>query len=187
MKCGWEVGTPKSARSTRDVPLGRSLTGEPTEYLSQHPRRNEPEAPFWPGRVPGGAGDVRLLDYDRQFDVASRIRFYFKPALAELGVSGTRWHDLRHFYTSVCAAAGIEIRKVSRWMGPANINITDSIYTHLFDGLHPRRHGPSGRRGTTPRDGRPGARHRRLVVTVREAVFPRTVGRWLPLAAPKLR
>ena len=136
VKGGWEIGTPKSARSTRDVPLGRSLIGELTEYLSQHPRRNEPEAPFWPGRVPGGAGDVRLLDYDRQFDVASVARYYFKPALAELGLSGYRWHDLRHFYASVCAAAGIEIRKVSRWMGHANINTTDSIYTHLFNGTH---------------------------------------------------
>lgn len=132
----WEVGTPKSARSTRDVPLGRSLITELTEYLSHHPRRNEPETPFWPGRVPGGAGDVRLLDYDRQFDVASVARYYFKPALAELGLTGYRWHDLRHFHASVCAAAGIEIRKVSRWMGHANINTTDSIYTSLFNGSH---------------------------------------------------
>lgn len=135
-KGGWEIGTPKSARSTRDVPLGRSLIGELTEYLSQHPRRTEREAPFWPGRVPGGSGNVRLLDYDRQFDVASLIRYYFKPALAELGISGVRWHDLRHFYASLCAAGNIEIRKVSRWMGHANINTTDSIYTHLFNGSH---------------------------------------------------
>jgi integrase len=86
--------------------------------------------------VPGCAGDARLLDYDRRFDVASLIRYYFKPALAELGISGDRWHDLRHYYASVCAAAGIEIRKVSRWMGHANINTTDSIYTHLFNGTH---------------------------------------------------
>ncbi|KQY76456.1 hypothetical protein ASD13_09750 [Microbacterium sp. Root1433D1] len=84
--------------------------------------------------MPGGNGDVRTLDYDRQFDVASLIRYYFKPALADLGITGVRWHDLRHYYASVCAAAGIEIRKVSRWMGHANINTTDSIYTHLFDG-----------------------------------------------------
>lgn len=79
---------------------------------------------------------MRLLDYDRQFDVASRIRYYFKPVLTDLGLTGVRWHDLRHFYASVCAAAGIEIRKVSRWMGHANINTTDSIYTHLFNGPH---------------------------------------------------
>ncbi|MBG6056154.1 integrase [Salinibacterium sp. CAN_S4] len=135
-KGGWEIGTPKSARSTRDLQLGRSLIGALTEYLSRHPRRNEPEAPFWPGRVPGGSGDVRLLDYDRQFDVASLIRYCFEPALADFGINGVRWRDLCHFYASVCAAAGIEIRKVSRWMGHANINTTDTIYTHLFTGTH---------------------------------------------------
>lgn len=36
----------------------------------------------------------------------------------------------------MCGAAGIEIRKVSRWMGHANINTTDSNYTHLFNGTH---------------------------------------------------
>jgi integrase len=118
------------------VSLGRSLIGELTEYLSQHPRRNEPEASLWPGRVPGGNGDVRTLDYYRRFDVASLIRYYFKPAFADLGITGVRWHDLRHYYASVCAAAGIEIRKDSRWMGHANIYTTDSIYTHLFNGTH---------------------------------------------------
>ena len=47
-----------------------------------------------------------------------------------------RWHDLRHFYASACAAAGIDIRKVSRWMGHDSVNTTDSIYTHLFNGDH---------------------------------------------------
>lgn len=130
---GWAVGTPKTARGSRDVPLGRSLIGELTDYLAQHPRRNEPEAPLWPGRVPGGQGDVRLLDYDRQFDAPSMERYYYKPVLASLGIEGMTWHDLRHYFASLCAAAGYDIRKVSRWMGHANINITDSTYTHLFN------------------------------------------------------
>jgi len=60
-------------------------------------------------------------------------RYYFKPALGEFGIAGLRWHDFRHFYASVCAAAGIEIRKVSRWIGHANINTTDSAYTQLLN------------------------------------------------------
>lgn len=137
VKGGWSVGTPKSARSTRDVPLSRDLLAELGAYLEQHPHRLDGDAALWPGRVPGGYGDLRApLDYDRQFDVASVYRHYFKPALARLGLPAVRWHDLRHFYASACAAAGIEIRKVSRWMSHANINTTDSIYTHLFNGSH---------------------------------------------------
>ncbi|MGI9091527.1 MAG: tyrosine-type recombinase/integrase [Gemmatimonadaceae bacterium] len=43
-----------------------------------------------------------------------------------------RFHDLRHSYASIMAAAGVDIYKVSRWMGHANVSTTDSIYTHLF-------------------------------------------------------
>lgn len=137
VKGGWAIGSPKSARSTRDVPLSRDLLAELAAYVEQHPHRLNRDAALWPGRIPGGHGDRRApLDYDRQFDVASVYRHYFKPALKRLDIPDVRWHDLRHFYASACAAAGIEIRKVSRWMGHANINTTDSIYTHLFNGGH---------------------------------------------------
>ena len=136
-KGGWTFGTPKTARSRRDVPLSRDLIAELAAYLERHPRRHDPDAGLWPGRLPGNHGERSdVLDYDRQFDVVTVYRYYFRPALARLGLPAVRWHDLRHFYASACAAAGIEIRKVSRWMGHANINTTDSIYTHLFNGDH---------------------------------------------------
>ncbi|QEO08804.1 tyrosine-type recombinase/integrase [Protaetiibacter larvae] len=134
-KDGWTFGTPKSARSTRDVPLPRSVLEELRAYLAQHPHRTDPQAALWPGRRKGGYGETRApLDYDRQINVGSVYRNHFAPALARLGIQPARWHDLRHFYASACAAQGIDIRKVSRWMGHANINTTDSIYTHLFNG-----------------------------------------------------
>lgn len=133
VKGGWAEGSPKTARGSRDVPLSRALLAELEPYLAQHPRRHDAAARLWPGRIRGGGGDVRALDYERQFDAPSMERYYFKPALAELGIEGMTWHDLRHYFASLCAAAGYDIRKVSRWMGHANINITDSIYTHLFD------------------------------------------------------
>ena len=30
------------------------------------------------------------------------------------------------------AAAGVDIHKVSRWMGHASVSTTDAVYTHLF-------------------------------------------------------
>lgn len=51
-----------------------------------------------------------------------------------------RWHDLRHFYASVCAAQGIDIDididNVSTWLGHAGIQITQSTYVHLFQRSH---------------------------------------------------
>lgn len=132
---GWTFGTPKSARSIRDVPLPRSVLEDLRAYLGEHPHRSDPDAALWPGRRKGGYGATRApLDYDRQINLGAVYANHFTPALVRLGIRAARWHDLRHFYASACAAQGIDIRKVSRWMGHANINTTDSIYTHLFNG-----------------------------------------------------
>lgn len=69
---GWEVGTPKSERSTRDVPIPPTVADELRAYLEDHPRRADPDAPLWPGRVQGGYGNGKsALDWARPFDVDS--------------------------------------------------------------------------------------------------------------------
>jgi len=49
---------------------------------------------------------------------------------------GTRFHDLRHTFASMMFAAGVDVYKVSRWMGHANISTTDGIYAHLYKSDH---------------------------------------------------
>ena len=44
-----------------------------------------------------------------------------------------RFHALRHTYAGLGAAAGIDVRKVAKFMGHANTATTAHIYTHLFD------------------------------------------------------
>lgn len=115
------------------MPLRGSLVEAMREYLDSHPRRNEPEAPLWPGRVRGGYGASKsAAEFSRPFDHQSFYRYYFKPALQRAGLPAVRFHDLRHSYASIMAAAGVDIYKVSRWMGHANVSTTDAIYTHLF-------------------------------------------------------
>jgi integrase len=43
-----------------------------------------------------------------------------------------RFHDLRHTYASMMLAFRTEPYEVSRWMGHADINTTDSIYAHVY-------------------------------------------------------
>lgn len=137
VKGGWTMATPKSDRSTRTVPLRASLVEALSQRLAVHPRRSEPDAPFWPGRVRGGHGPSKsAADFARPFDHQSFYRYYFKPALQRAGLPPVRFHDLRHSYASIMAAAGVDIYKVSRWMGHANVSTTDAIYTHLFHTDH---------------------------------------------------
>lgn len=130
---GWTVGTPKTARSSRDVPMRRELLEAVAQYLEGHPYRHNPEAALWPGRVQGGFGERKsALDHDRQFDISSVYKHYFTPVATRLGLAGLKWHSLRHTYASLMAGAGVDIYKVSRWMGHSNVAVTDGIYTHLF-------------------------------------------------------
>ncbi|GAA1742542.1 tyrosine-type recombinase/integrase [Microbacterium paludicola] len=62
----WTSGTPKSRRSTREVPvMSRKLTAELRALKVAHPRSSDPDALFWPGTNL----TTRLLDYDRTLDV----------------------------------------------------------------------------------------------------------------------
>jgi integrase len=130
----WAVDTPKSPRSTRTVPiLSEPLINDLTTYLATHPNRSDPEAALWPGRAPGNGHPTT---YARRFDHLSFYRWYFKPAVKRAGLPALRFHDLRHTYASLMFAAGMDVYKVSRWMGHANISTTDSIYAHLYPQDH---------------------------------------------------
>lgn len=126
----WTVGTPKSARSTRNVPLpSRALVAEPRRLLVAHPSSGDPNALFFPGN----AHASRRLDWTQPLDTGRVRRYHLVPAARRLGIADKmRFHDLRHTYASMMLAAGFEPYKVSRWMGHGSVATTDGIYGHLY-------------------------------------------------------
>jgi integrase len=126
----WQVGTPKSASSTRNLPLlSRSLIADLREYLLAHPHSSDPDALFWPARSNGS----RRLDWSRNIDCGGVRAHYLVPAAQRAGVvQHMRFHDLRHTYASLMLAAGFKPYEVSRWMGHAFVSTTDTIYGHLY-------------------------------------------------------
>jgi integrase len=130
----WQVGTPKSACSTRNVPLlSRWLVADVRDYLLAHPRRGDPDALFWPARSNGS----RRLDWSRNIDCGGVRACYLVPAAQRVGVvQYMRFHDLRHTYASLMLAPGFEPCEVSRWMGHASVSTTDTIYWHLYPADH---------------------------------------------------
>lgn len=138
MKGGWKIDTPKTENGKRTTPMPRAIGEELASYLAQHPYRDDPNAALWPGRTPGTMGDPRGVDYDRRFDIASLIGYYFKPALRELGLTAIRWHDLRHFYETVMISqigkgAQYSLYEVSRYMGHASYQTTVDVYGHRLE------------------------------------------------------
>lgn len=127
---GWVTSTPKTKRSTREVPLlDPGLVAELAAYLATHPRRGEAAAPLFYGRRPTG---VHEFDPTRPFDPSTFYRRVFTPAATRAGVGRLRLYDLRHTYASLMASAGVDMFKVSRWMGHRSLAITDEVYAKLF-------------------------------------------------------
>jgi integrase len=133
---GWAYGPPKSPRSTRNVPVASALLAELEQFLSEHPYRNDSEALLWPGTVQLRNGICGIPSYDRQIDLVTLQRNSLAAAARRLHLGVVNWRTLRHSYASLMAAAGVDIFKVSRWMGHANVAVTDEIYTHLFRRSH---------------------------------------------------
>ncbi|UQA37500.1 site-specific integrase [Streptomyces sp. HNA39] len=133
---GWVAASPKSKRSVREVPLLPRLAAELRVYLDAHPNRTNPDAALWPGsRKKFQSSEI---DWNIPFDINNLIKSHFRKTVragvGDAGIStATRWHDLRHTYASIMAAApGITIYEVSNWMGHSDINTTQKTYIHLF-------------------------------------------------------
>lgn len=132
---GWVASSPKTGKG-RDVPLLPRLAAELRVYLDAHPNRTNPDAALWPGsRKKFQSSEI---DWNIPFDINNLIKSHFRKTVragvGDAGIStATRWHDLRHTYASIMAAApGITIYDVSKWMGHSSINTTEKVYVHLF-------------------------------------------------------
>lgn len=47
-------------------------------------------------------------------------------------LEGMTFHAIRHLFASMCHATGIDKKTYSKWMGHANISITQNLYTHIL-------------------------------------------------------
>jgi integrase len=135
-RTGWVIQEPKSKMSRRRVPiLDDELFDDLSRHLARHPRRLELDAPFWPGRGRSGL-DYGQVGADHLWNQQAFYRNIYRPAVAAVGLpadphSGVRFHDLRHTCGSQWLADGIDMFKVSRWLGHSSIAFTYAVYAHV--------------------------------------------------------
>jgi integrase len=92
----WIVGTLKSKRSRRTVPLPGWLAERMVDYLAEHPRANEETAPLWPSRRNGGGHRAEgqrypvPLDWSQPLAMGAFYDTIFRPALEAVGLPASR-------------------------------------------------------------------------------------------------
>jgi integrase len=62
-----------------------------------------------------------------------RITRAFSRFCAQEGITGVRFHDLRHFAATRLLSAGVDVRTVSGRLGHANAATTLGVYAHFLE------------------------------------------------------
>jgi integrase len=117
----WCFTSPKSANSKRDVLMIPALK----DALLEHKKRSI----FNP---------LHLLFCTKSGQPISRgwlIQRHFHPALKAAGITGVRFHDLRHSFATLLLNKGINLPFVSKQLGHASVNVTVDIYHHILPSL----------------------------------------------------
>ncbi len=113
-----EIGPPKTQASYRTVPVPDVVLTALSEHLA----------------TIGAGEDGPIFTNDRGGPIR-RTRFseVWRPAVARAGLpTGTRFHDLRHFYASLLIRHGESVKVVQSRLGHASAAETLDTYSHLW-------------------------------------------------------
>lgn len=132
---GWEEHVTKNGKP-RKVPLKAALRADMAAYLDEHPNRDDPNAPLFPGteqhREPGRSGGQRVVDWDKPWEPGTFHKRQYKRALAATGLPHrTRLHDLRHTAASLMLASGIQPLRVAEYLGHS-LQVLVTTYAHVM-------------------------------------------------------
>ena len=136
----------------------RALTsvkdGVPT-YVAGNPRKNHRRAVAVPDEVVDALREQRQRQSELRLDFGADYSDHdlvvcrpngvpwepdnysktFTAALKDIGVTGFRFHDLRHTHATMLIAAGAHAKVVSARLGHSQIGITMNLYGHVEPGL----------------------------------------------------
>jgi integrase len=117
-KWEWYLGPPKTRKSLRGVAATESVMKLLAELKAGNPDRSF----VFPGNYHG---------FIHPDDFEGKI---WRPIVERAGMTGTRFHDLRHFFASQLIANGETATYVRDQMGHSSIHVTFDTYGHLFPG-----------------------------------------------------
>lgn len=111
--------SPKSAASVRDIRIPSVLV----EYLKNW--RTESEA------MPGFSEDWRITATTDPL-VAATLRKRLDHIFRDTGLPRITIHEFRHTHASFLVNAGVNIKEISRRLGHSSVEVTWSVYAHLY-------------------------------------------------------
>lgn len=105
------IGTPKSERSIRYIPM--------TDYTAELCRIMNPGSPA-----------AFVLTGTTSYMEPRTLQYRLKRYTQECGLEGVHFHTLRHTFATRCVEVGFEIKSLSEILGHSNTTITLERYVH---------------------------------------------------------
>lgn len=120
------VITPKTARSTRSVPLGKLALDALTRHRAVQEAECAHAAELWRDEgfvfANGLGGAMEPRNVNRRFEQARKA----------VGLDWLHLHDLRHAYATFLIDGGAELRTVMDLLGHSTIRLTADTYGHVL-------------------------------------------------------
>lgn len=113
-------GPPKTKTSVRTVTLPRSVTTELVKHMEQYVTESN---------------DALLFTFQNGNPIRRawfRTRVWL-PATKKAGLTGLRFHDLRHTFVALWVSLGRNAKEVSKVAGHSSVAFTLDRYGHLYD------------------------------------------------------
>lgn len=107
------VGTPKSNKSVRKIPLPDFMLKRSAEFKACYVNEN----------------DYVISRTDTPIDPRTYQKLY-KKIIADSGVEYRKFHAIRHTFATRALELGVDIKTLSEILGHANVSITLNIYAH---------------------------------------------------------
>jgi integrase len=131
-----EIGAPKSAAGTREIPMAPMVVNALREWRLACPRQKPAEGDG-EGRLwlvfPNGNGRV-----ESHANIANRGFYALQIAAGMVAADGKSkygLHALRHFFASWAIEQGFSPKRVQALLGHSSIQMTFDVYGHLFPSL----------------------------------------------------
>ena len=123
---GVKLRTPKTSRSRRTISLSPSTVALLREHKVAQNERRLRLGPAYEdhGAVFAAPGGQLLAPY--------RASYEFRKVVRALGLTGLRFHDLRHTSATLALQAGVPAKLVSDRLGHATVAFTLDTYAHVL-------------------------------------------------------
>ena len=111
-------GTPKTASSIADLPLGPEAIGALTKHLKRMKEKSDPDKLVFANRKGGPLNAKNML------------RRVLHPACDRAGIARIGWHGLRHSHATLLAAQGESPKLIQSQLRHSSVYLALQLYTH---------------------------------------------------------